>query len=49
VWFSVSGEHFLMIHGRFLKSNEEFYLFNVYVPCDQRAKHVLWNSLSLRL
>jgi len=49
VWFSVSGEHFLMIHGHCIKSNEEFYLFNVYPPCDQRAKLVLWNSLSSRL
>jgi len=49
VWVSLRGDHFLMIHGRFIKSNDEFYLFNVYVHCDQRAKHALWNSLAARL
>jgi hypothetical protein len=49
VWASVSGDHFLMIHGRFIKSNEEFYLFNVYAPCDYRAKLVFPSSLSARL
>jgi hypothetical protein len=39
----------LLIHARFLKSNVEFHLFNVYAPCDQRAKRTLWTSLSARL
>jgi exonuclease III len=38
-----------MIHGRFINSNEDFYIFNVYAPCDRSAKQVLWNSLSSRL
>jgi len=46
VWASVRGDRFLMIHGRFIKSNDEFYLFNLYAPCDQRAKQALWDSLA---
>lgn len=49
VCFSASGDHYLLIHGKFIKSNEEFYMFNMYAPCDPRAKQVLWNSLSSRL
>lgn len=32
VWSSVSFEHVLIIHGQFLDSNDEFYLFNIYAP-----------------
>ena len=46
VWSSVSMEHVLIIHGRFIHNNEEFYLFNLYAPCDNGAKQLLWNSLS---
>lgn len=49
VWSTVSLEHVLVIHGRFLRSNEEFHLFNIYAPCDVRARRVLWDSLSLRM
>jgi exonuclease III len=49
VWSSGSFNHGLMIHGRFLQSNEEFYLFNIYVPCENSAKQVLWDSLLVRL
>ncbi|KEH25499.1 endonuclease/exonuclease/phosphatase family protein [Medicago truncatula] len=49
VWSTVSLKHVLVIHGRFLKSNEEFHLFNIYAPCDSQARRVLWESLSLRL
>ena len=49
VWSSVRGDSFLMIHDRFVKSNDDFYLCNVYAPCDQRAKQMLWTSLSARL
>ena len=49
VWMSCRGDHFLMIHGRFITTNEEFYLFNVYAPCDRGAKQTLWTSLSSRL
>lgn len=39
----------LQIYGRFVCTNEEFYLFNVYAPCDLRAKEELWDALSVRL
>lgn len=48
VWSSFSLEHVLIIHGRCIRTNEVFYLFNVYVPCDLRAKQELWTSLSER-
>ncbi|GAU51172.1 hypothetical protein TSUD_412070 [Trifolium subterraneum] len=46
VWSSASFNHVVQIHGRFIKSDKEFYLFNVYVPCDDTAKQMLWDSLS---
>jgi hypothetical protein len=49
VWSIVSFENVLVIHGRFLKSNEKFHLFNVYAPCDNQGRQVLWDALSLRL
>jgi len=41
VWASFRGDHLLLIHGKFIKSNVEFYLFNVYAMCDQRGKQAL--------
>jgi len=49
VWSSSTQEHVLQIHGIFIKTSEEFYLINVYAPCDGRAKKELWESLSVRL
>ena len=49
VWSSVSKDHVLQIHGRFIRTNEVFYLFNIYAPCELRAKQELWVSLSARL
>jgi len=49
VWSTVSQEHMLIIHGRFVRTNEEFHLFNVYAPCDLREKQLLWTSLTARL
>jgi hypothetical protein len=49
VWSSGSQDHVLYIHGRFIRNNEEFYLFNIYAPCEPRAKQDLWVSLSARL
>jgi hypothetical protein len=39
----------LIVHGRFIVSDEEFYLFNIYAQCDNGDKLVLWNSLSVHL
>jgi hypothetical protein len=49
VWSSVSFSHVLMIHGRFLHSLDEFFVFNVYAPCESHAKLQLWEVLSGRL
>jgi len=49
VWSSASMEHALIIHGRFLHTNDEFYLFNIYAPCYNGAKQLLWNSLTEHL
>jgi hypothetical protein len=49
VWDTTSGNYFLMIHGIFVKTNEEFFLFNIYALCDQPARQALLNSLSNRL
>jgi len=46
VWSTVSQDHVLIIHGKFLRTNEEFYLFNIYAPCDSPTKQQLWVSLS---
>jgi len=47
VWSTVSIEHAVMIHGRFVHFNEEFYLVNVYALCDNSAKQLLWDRLAL--
>jgi hypothetical protein len=49
IWSSLSRDHVLWCHGRFIKSGEEFIVANVYAPCDPGAKQGLWDSLSLRL
>lgn len=46
VWSTVSVENVLMIHGRFIKTNEEFVVLNVYASCDNGAKVLLWSRLS---
>ncbi|PNY14688.1 cysteine-rich receptor-like protein kinase, partial [Trifolium pratense] len=49
VWTSESYENVLWCHGRFIRYGEEFYLANVYAPCDPGAKQVLWDSLSVKI
>jgi len=49
VWSSSRFDHVLSIHGRFISSNEEFHLFNVYAPCNGADRQVLWDSLTIRL
>ena len=41
VWSSVSQDNVLIIHGKFIRTNEVFYIFNVYAPCEARARHQL--------
>jgi len=49
VWSTASLDHVLAVTGRFLKSGEQFTVFNVYAPCDTSRQHVLWNALSSRI
>jgi len=49
VWLSMSFEHMLVIAGKFVKSGEQFILFNVYAPCDVHRQEALWVSISHRL
>jgi hypothetical protein len=49
VWSSVSFDHVLQIHGKFIRTDKEFYLFNIYAPCEMRDKQLLWASLSVKL
>ncbi|MCI24358.1 cytochrome P450, partial [Trifolium medium] len=44
VWSSESREHVLWCHGCFTKSGEEFFVANVYAPCDIGAKQGLWEE-----
>ncbi|MCI59958.1 endonuclease/exonuclease/phosphatase family protein, partial [Trifolium medium] len=39
----------LWCHGRFTKSGEEFFVANVYAPCDVGEKRGLWESLTVRI
>ncbi|GAU34020.1 hypothetical protein TSUD_393660 [Trifolium subterraneum] len=49
VWSTESRDHVLWCHGWFTKSGEEFYVANVYAPCDDGAKQGLWGALSARI
>ncbi|KAK2383914.1 DNA-(apurinic or apyrimidinic site) endonuclease [Trifolium repens] len=49
MWSSLSRDHVLWCHGRFIKTGEEFWVANVYAPCEAEAKQRLWDSLSARL
>ena len=49
VWSTASLDHVLAVTGRFLKSGEQFTVFNVYAPCDTSRQQVLWNALSSRI
>lgn len=46
VWSTMSVENAIMIHGRFIQNNDEFYLINVYAPCDNGEKQLLWDRLT---
>ncbi|GAU49175.1 hypothetical protein TSUD_133700 [Trifolium subterraneum] len=49
VWSPFSSDHILVCRGRFISSNDEFVVVNVYAPCDPGSKQVLWDSLFVRL
>jgi len=46
---SYSFDFMLTVRGKFVKSNEDFVLFNVYAPCGIVAQQVLWRVLTDRL
>jgi hypothetical protein len=41
MWSSLSRDHVLWCHGRLLKTEEEFWVANVYAPCEVGAKQRL--------
>ena len=49
MWSTIFFEHVLWIQGRFVKSGNEFTIFNVYAPCDSNRQQVLWQTLANRL
>ena len=49
VWSTIFFEHVLGIQGRFVKSRDEFTIFNVYAPCDSNRQQVLWQNLAAQL
>jgi exonuclease III len=49
VWSSVSHDHVIWCHGRFITFGAEFSVANVYAPCEDEAKQRLWDSVTTRL
>jgi len=45
VWDRRSLANSVIIHGRFVKSGCEFFIANVYAPCDSAGRHALWLHL----
>jgi len=37
----------LIVKGKFIKNSVDFVLANVYAPCDNRGRQLLWNELSV--
>ncbi|GAU35629.1 hypothetical protein TSUD_30470, partial [Trifolium subterraneum] len=49
VWSTVSCEHVMWCHGWFTKNGDDFFVANVYAPCEDGAKQGLWVSLAARI
>ncbi|KAK2396412.1 DNA-(apurinic or apyrimidinic site) endonuclease [Trifolium repens] len=49
MWSTLSRDHVLWDNGRIIKTGEEFWVANVYAPCDPGAKQRLWDSLFAQL
>jgi len=45
---SLSLDLVILIHGRFVKSNDECFQADVYVPCEGAAKRLLWDRLTVQ-
>ena len=42
IWLSMSFDNCLVVKGRFIKSNLDFSLVNVFAPCKSGGRQVLW-------
>lgn len=49
VWFIVLRVYGVTVSARFIQSNDDLLIFNVYDLCDAGSHHVLWESISSRL
>ncbi|MCH92576.1 cytochrome P450, partial [Trifolium medium] len=46
VWYSMAKASCLIISGQFISNNVNFFLANVYAPCNDADRVLLWNDLS---
>ena len=46
VWYSMSFLQVLVIKGRVILTQQDFFIFNLYAPCDSAEKQMLWPRLS---
>ena len=47
VWCSVSFGHTLIIKGTVIQTGEQFFIVNVYAPCELVVKRALWERLTV--
>jgi exonuclease III len=45
VWSSIVKMHCLIVIGQFIEDNVDFFLANVYAPCESTGRVNLWNGL----
>ncbi|GAU43299.1 hypothetical protein TSUD_389980 [Trifolium subterraneum] len=45
VWSSIVKMHCLIVTGQFIEDNVDFFLANVYAPCESTGRVNLWNGL----
>jgi len=45
VWSITRFPHVLIIRGQVLQNSQEFFIVNVYAPCDSVMTQVLWDQL----
>ncbi|GAU35536.1 hypothetical protein TSUD_155670 [Trifolium subterraneum] len=46
VWTTINMSSCLIVHGKFVEDHAEFWLANVYAPCNSEGRALLWNDLS---
>jgi len=47
VWMSLNLSNVLIVKGKVIKNNVDFVMANVYAPCDNRGRQLLWKKLSV--